>query len=242
MGRARLLASLGHAARKSAEVRVRQPLARLLTTADPLPDELTDEVADELNVKQVIYRADLGEAVRVVGRGNPRLLGPRLGKAVQEELAALREGRFQVRPDGAVEAAGHLLAPEEVELATVATGGFATAEGDGVVVALDTTLTPELRREGLAREVIRRVQEMRKEAGLEVADRIILCWEGEGEVAEAIQAQAAAIASETLALDLRRGPASGEDWTRWSGEGDLPELRSLRLALRRASPRRVESP
>jgi isoleucyl-tRNA synthetase len=184
MSLARRLSSLGRAARAEAGIKVRQPLARALVYLPPgspgLPEGI---VEDELNVDVVEATSELGDVLTYELVPNFKLLGPRLGKRVQQlraamgdvdgaaAAAALGEGRpvtVQL-PDGPVE-----LTPEEVELRIKAQPGFAVSRDGAEVVALDLTLDTELWKRGLAREVVRQVQDLRKASGLEVSDWIHL--------------------------------------------------------------------
>jgi isoleucyl-tRNA synthetase len=233
VAQARTLVSLGRAARSQAAVRVRQPLGVLRVAAQsdqaPLPAELEREVLDELNVKQIERVPDMSEVVERVVRPRPDLLGPRLGRDFPSVLAALKQNAYEIQSDGTVEAAGQRLAAEEVQISLTPRPGYAAAEGDGFTVALETALTPELRSEGRAREIVHRVQTMRKEAGFRVEDRIELFFQGAPELEAVLQGQRQLIQGETLALDVRRqdGPA---DSFGWQGEVDgLP----LRLQVRR---------
>jgi isoleucyl-tRNA synthetase len=184
MGLARRLSSLGRAARAEAGIKVRQPLARALVYLPPgspgLPEGI---VEDELNVDVVEATSELGDVLTYELVPNFKLLGPRLGKRVQQlraamgdvdgaaAAAALGEGRPVTvpLPDGPVE-----LTPDEVELRIKAQPGFAVSRDGAEVVALDLTLDTELWKRGLAREVVRQVQDLRKASGLEVSDWIQL--------------------------------------------------------------------
>jgi len=211
---ARLAVSLGRSLREQHGVRVRQALGALTAVATDAGDRAALEagaalVADELNVKQVVVSTDESELVSYSARPNLKVLGPRYGKQlkdVREELASLSgddlarvvagEGIPSARVEGLVFDAETLLVDRESREGTV------TETERGVTVALDLTITPELRREGLAREVINRVQSQRRAAGLAFDDRIELdlaC--PAGELAEAIQAQWDGIAGEVLAVN-----------------------------------------
>ncbi|HEX4245797.1 MAG TPA: DUF5915 domain-containing protein, partial [Acidimicrobiales bacterium] len=184
MGLARRLSSLGRAARAEAGMKVRQPLARALVYLPPgspgLPEGI---VEDELNVDTVEATSELGDVLTYELVPNFKLLGPRLGKRVQQlraamgdvdavaAAAALGEGRPVTvnLADGPVE-----LGPDEVELRVKAQAGFAVSRDGAEVVALDLTLDTDLWSRGLAREVVRQVQDLRKASGLEVSDWIRL--------------------------------------------------------------------
>jgi isoleucyl-tRNA synthetase len=184
---------------------------------DSLGDELQRQVAEELNV--LGFEQLAGELVDRSAKGNFRALGKRFGKetpavaaavaaAPADELAAaLRErGSATVLVGGSeVE-----LTPEDVLLTETPREGWAVATDAGETVALDLAITPELRRAGLAREVVRLVQEARKTSGLQVTDRVVLRWEAGGEVAEALREHAALVATEVLATTFEEGrPGAG---------------------------------
>jgi isoleucyl-tRNA synthetase len=210
MTSARTVVTLGHGARNDAGIKLRQPLAAAtVVTADHRRrDHLTahaDLVAAELGVKQLHLADSAEEFAQVEVMPNLRVLGPKYGRDLGMIRGLLREGEFAVR-DGHV-AVGHwTLEPGEFELRTRAREGYAVVDGDGFAVALDTEITPELRVEGAARDVIRHVQELRKQAGLEVADRIALTYPaGDAEVAQAFAAHGQRIAGEVLASSVTAG-------------------------------------
>lgn len=210
MRRARRLVELGRAARADSGVRTRQPLGvALVSGADlaALPEELRAEVAAELNVAGLAPLST--ELTEVVVKPNFRALGRRFGPRTPEVAAQVRPeaydrrtGRLALELDGeAVELGG-----EELLVSETPRSGWAVATADGSTVALDLTLTPQLRRAGLAREVVRQVQEGRKAAGLAVTDRIELWWDSpDPELAAALAEHAAAVAGEVLAVSMSRG-------------------------------------
>jgi isoleucyl-tRNA synthetase len=210
MDAVRELSSVGNALRKKEKLRVRLPLARL-TVVSPLAGTLgqfEDILSEELNVKSVelvpqseTTAADYGISHRL--SVNARAAGPRLGKNVQTVIKAAKAGDWS-ESDGVVTAGGIALEPSEYELALETAG---RPEGEalalvptGGVVLLDTQTTPELEAEGLARDAIRVVQEARKNADLDVSDRIVLALNVSPDDAEALQAHAELIAGETLAV------------------------------------------
>ena len=210
MDAVRDLSSVGNALRKKEKLRVRLPLARL-TVVSPVAGSLgqfEDILREELNVKSVelvqlaeTTAADYGISHRL--SVNARAAGPRLGKNVQKVIQAARAGDWSER-DGVVVAGGIALEPAEYDLALETTGrpegeALAIVPGGGFVL-LDTTTTPELEAEGIARDAIRVVQEARKNAGLDVSDRIVLALNVSPENADALQAHAELIAGETLAV------------------------------------------
>jgi isoleucyl-tRNA synthetase len=215
----RRLVELGRAARTSAKARTRQPLARALVAApgwEQLPRELVAEVADELNVAELTEIGAVGgDLVDVSVKVDFRAVGRRLGKRVQavaqavaaadpaELVAAYRAGTATVEVDGE----RLPLADGDLIVTETPREGWTVASGGGLTVALDLTLTPELERAGLAREVIRLVQEARKNSGLAVSDRIELWWTADGAVAEALREHADGLAAEVLAVAVHPGEA-----------------------------------
>ncbi len=231
---ARLLVGLGRAAREQAAIKVRQPLAaaRVGTPAGAprLPDELRDEIARELNVERLEIGGAVQDAVVHVVRPIPSKLGPRLGKRFPTVAQALTAGALVVRADGQVEAAGEVLAADEVQVSTRAKSGFSAAEGNGYTLVLDTTLTPELLRAGRARELVHRIQTLRKDAGFDVEDRIVTAYETAGSLDRVFRDHAEYIKQETLSVALeQRGVHAGHTW---SGEIDGE---AVRLAVARSN-------
>jgi isoleucyl-tRNA synthetase len=200
--------------RKARQLRVRLPLASLVI-AHPEATSLapfTDLIADEVNVKTV----ELSDEVASLGKFelavNPRVLGPRLGARVQQVIRAVKAGEWS-RSGDRVTAAGIDLDPGEYELRlTAADPGSASAlPGNTGLIALDTRVTPELAAEGAARDVVRVVQQARRDAGLSVSDRIRLTIGADGALADAVREHAGFVASETLAVSLDVRPASEVD-------------------------------
>jgi isoleucyl-tRNA synthetase len=198
--------------RKNQQLRVRLPLASL-TVADPRAAalaEFADIVKDEVNVKDLVLIADPASLGTTTLTVNPRALGPRLGKQVQEVIQAVKAGRWTVSAGDVVTAGGVQLQPGEYELKlTAADPGSTTAlPGSGGLIALDVLVTPALAAEGAARDVVRVIQQSRKDASLAVSDRITLLIGADGPVADAVRAHQAFIAGETLATDMRLLPAA----------------------------------
>ena len=255
---ARRLVGLGRAARDQASIKVRQPLAlaRVAAPGDAptLPDELREEIERELNVERLELAGDVSDAVSHVVRPKPQALGPRLGKAMQGVIKALRENAFTLNADGTVLAAGETLQPSEVQVSTQAKPGFAAAESDGYTLVLDTRLTPDLVRAGQAREVVHRIQTMRKDAGFEVEDRIETHFEADGALRAVFEQFGEYIKQETLTVALGANGGGGNGASgdgahgdgahgngpdgggghRWSGQIDGEPLR---LVVARASSR-----
>jgi isoleucyl-tRNA synthetase len=200
--------------RKARQLRVRLPLARL-TVGHPDAQSLAqyaDLIRDEVNVKDVELLSDpagLGTFELAV---NPRTLGPRIGAKVQEVIRAVKAGNWERHGDS-LTAAGIELAPGEFDVRLVAADPDSTSAlpGNAGLVALDTAVTPELAAEGTARDVVRTVQQARRDAKLAVTDRIRLTIGADGLVADAIRAFAEFIAGETLAVDVQVRPAEDVD-------------------------------
>ena len=217
--------TMGHALRDLASLRVRQPLSEVrVATRDPEAvralERLAPHVTDELNVKALTVVDDLGDLTSLSAKPNFRTLGPRLGKdagrlgavleqAPQSLLRALDAGeRVQVGLDGRdVE-----LGPEDVLLEHGTLPGWVTSEAGGLGVALHTELTGELRREGWARDVVRHVQQIRKDLGLEVQDRIVVGYHTDDpELRRAVEDWSAYVAGETLADAIGAADEPGGD-------------------------------
>jgi isoleucyl-tRNA synthetase len=212
MSAARRLVALGRAARTDAKVKVRQPLGRamLLHPGATLGPEVLAEVAAELNVKALEDVDTLSGLMSWTVVPNFRALGPRLGPRVNEIKAALAAAdgsglQRQLEEHGWVEVAGERLEASEVEVRAARHESFALAEDGGWAVALDLDLTDELRQEGTAREVVRAVNDLRKDRGLDISDRILLHLDGDDRVLAAVAAHRDWVAGEVLASSLTVG-------------------------------------
>jgi isoleucyl-tRNA synthetase len=229
----RRLVELGRSARAAASIQVRQPLPRALVGAQGFTDlapELRDQIAAELNVRSLEALSTVGDdLVDHVVKPNFRALGRRFGKGTQAVAAAITaadaaslatalrtEGETSVVVDGERVP----LAADDVIITQTPRAGWAVAADAGETVALETHITDELRREGLAREVIRLIQDARRSDGLDVSDRISLWWQTENpELAAALDEHGQLIASEVLADEFRAGsPGDGAD----RAEGQAP--------------------
>ena len=222
MDRVREVCSTALGLRMAHKLRVRLPLSRLRVAA-PDADALrafVDIIRDEVNVKEVELTDDVAAHGRAEIVVNARVAGPRLGKQVQEVIRAAKAGNWTMTAEGRVHVAGVDLLHGEYERRVVSRESGATAElprASGFVM-LDTTVTPELAAEGLARDVIRAVQQARRDAGLSVSDRIRLTLEARDDVLAAAKAHEPLLASETLALEVVYGDA-GEGFVCKVGDG-----------------------
>ncbi|GGH98771.1 isoleucine--tRNA ligase [Arthrobacter liuii] len=219
MDRVQQICSTGSSLRKAANLRVRLPLQELTVVA-PGADALEGfaaVVADELNLRSVrlldaatASPEEFGIQQKLVV--NARAAGPRLGKNVQVAIKGSKSGDWSVDDDGVVTAGGLQLEPQEYTLETVVAesdGGSAAVAvlpGGGFVV-LNTEVTPELEAEGLARDMVRAIQQARKDAGLNVSDRIRTTVTAAQNVVDALLANAELVKGETLTVDLAAEPA-----------------------------------
>ena len=210
MALVRRLVELGRAARAESGVKTRQPLGRALVSAPgwaELPADLRAHVSDELNVRSIETLADAGDLVSVSFKGNFRVLGKTFAKRTPEVAAAIAAGSLEpsgdewrvTMPDGEL-----LTVDADAVLRTeTPKEGWAASSAGNETVALDLTLTDELRRAGTVREVIRLVQEARKNQGFDVSDRIELWWESANdETQAALREGAALLGAEVLATGL----------------------------------------
>ncbi|MHA3703074.1 isoleucine--tRNA ligase [Jatrophihabitans sp. YIM 134969] len=216
----RRLVELGRGARAASGVKTRQPLGRALVAApgwDDLSEALRREVADELNVQELVsLHEGTGGLVDVVVKPNFRVLGKRFGPRMKE-IAALVTGAdpaavaASVRAQGSVEIGGETFTAEELLVSESPAEGWAVERDEQATVALDLELTPELRRLGTLRDVVRMVQDARKGAGLEVTDRIALWWQvgGREEPALALREHGEALGAEVLATTVTEGRPDG---------------------------------
>jgi isoleucyl-tRNA synthetase len=205
MAEARRVAELGHRARATAGVKLRQPLRRLVVEGADRAAAHADTIRDELRVKELEFGPVDSLELRV--KPNLPVLGPRLGGELAAVRAALAAGEFEELPSGGFRAAGHELAPEDVLVERHGPDGAAVAADDGLTVSLDTTLDEELVLEGRVLDLVHRVNTMRKEAGLELTDRIALTLPAGDE--ELLERHRDWIAAETLAERVEVGAELG---------------------------------
>jgi isoleucyl-tRNA synthetase len=168
----RRVVELGRQARATSGLKLRQPLRALVVEGAPLAESHAAEIADELRVRDVAFGQVEASELRV--KPNLPLLGPKLGKELGAVRAALQAGDFEELEDGKIRVGGHDLSRDEVLVERHGKEGWAVAASDGVTVALDLHLDDELVRAGRVYDLIHAVNTMRKEAGLELTDRIRL--------------------------------------------------------------------
>jgi isoleucyl-tRNA synthetase len=214
------ICSMGRSARARAKIRVRQPVAEVVVKPRAAGDEEVlrrneSLVLDELNAKALRFVADESALVSFDVKPNLPVLGRKHGSGV----AAIRQA-LATMPPSAVAAAirrgapltvgGFELEAEDILLEARDSEGFATAVEGGQAVAVSTTLTPELEDEGLARELVRRIQDMRREAGFDLSDRITTWFTGSADIARVFGTHGAYIAAETLSTTLAEGAPPAE--------------------------------
>jgi isoleucyl-tRNA synthetase len=245
MAAVRRTVSLGLAARAASKVKLRQPLRRAVVVANE--DERAaieargDLVTAELNVKELDFVSETGDLVSYEIKPNYRALGPRFGKNMPQVAAAVAAldparvaatlaagGEVGISIDGA----DHTLGPDDITMALKPLEGYEVEAEAGHAVALQLEIDEELRREGLAREIVRAVQLARKEAGLEVTDRIALGLTGDAEMLEVAREHEAYIVGETLATNFNLDGAAGDGTGRVS-ETTIEGLQ-LKISVRRA--------
>jgi isoleucyl-tRNA synthetase len=220
--------------RAQAGLRTRQPIARLwlaLPGGDMTEREaLLALVADEVNVKAIELIGDESDLVERRVKVLLPKVGKRLGSKIPDVMAAARDGRFEIHPDGSVTLAGVTVAADEVEVQASPKPGTAVAHDQGLVAVIDTRLTPELIAEGDARELQRAIQDLRKDAGLALDDRIEAWAEG---LPAAVQGYLDSVAVETLADAIVAGPPPAADPTLVRSTLELA-AGAVHIAIRRA--------
>ena len=245
MGLARKIASTTLSLRNQAEINVRQPLPRILVvTGTGVPEgeveKVKDIILDEVNVKDVQYVDHTSEVVRRSAKPDFSRLGPRLGDLVKDVNDKVRElddalineyvdeGELTLTVNGEEVTLG----PEDLIIQSEGIEGWLVEQEGDVTVALDTEVTDELRAEGLARESVKRIQNLRKDAGFEVTDRIQIAYDGSDRIAQAVAEHADWIRNETLALELQPSDRPEGEAVDTFEIGD----EQLTIAVRRVDP------
>jgi isoleucyl-tRNA synthetase len=213
------VAGLGRSARSAASFKLRQPLSRARINVGASREqqdllELAEVLKEEINVKEIEVVSEVGELVSYKLLPNNRQLGPKYGRLFPKIRAALSEldqaaaaTKLQSGEELVLDIEGQqvALSGEEVLVQTESRGGLAVASDKGVTVAVDTSLTPDLIREGYARDLVRAINTLRKNAGLALDDRIRLTYQAEGELAQTFVQFGEYIQQETLAVELSAG-------------------------------------
>jgi isoleucyl-tRNA synthetase len=201
----RTVVSLGHQVRARAKIKVRQPLQKVIFA---LPQKFQNVkidqqvIAEELNVKEVVMVTKADEIAVLKVSPNGKLLGPKYGKDVQEILKEAKAGNFEMLSEKSVKVAGkYILENEEVTIGYESKAGGDVASDHGIVVSIDTTLNETLVHEGYVRDLVRFIQDSRKEAGFNVDDRIdigLVIKNGDGSLVKAIETNKNYLMNETL--------------------------------------------
>jgi isoleucyl-tRNA synthetase len=219
MALAREVVTQGHSARNTQGIKLRQPLSRALVYLemgmDTLSDELVDLVQDELNVKEVVFVNDPGDLITYHLLPDSQKLGPRFRdkfpavkaalESIEEPATAVRRLQADLPIEVEVEGEGIELDSDEVLVREESREGLAVASERGVSVAIDVELTQDLIAEGLARDVVRRIQSLRKEANFDLDDRIVTTYKAEERLVAAIEMWDDYIAAETLSVEFKQG-------------------------------------
>ncbi|GAB1475604.1 isoleucine--tRNA ligase [Bacillota bacterium] len=215
----RALVSLGRGVREKERIKVRQPLSEILVDGkyEELISDMIDLIKEELNVKEVIFEKELDKFMDLTLKPNFKVAGPALGGGIKSFGAAIgklepkaavsaleKEGYITVELDGKEVSAEK----DMFEVRISAKPGFSVAMENNVFVILDTTITPELKSEGIAREMISKVQQLRKQKDFEMTDRIRIYCRGDEEFNKALDEYKEYIMSETLAVELAEGDDS----------------------------------
>ena len=230
---------IGRACRNSTNIKNRQPIGKMFIKADWKLDEFyTAIIADELNVKDVEYTDDVRAFTSYSFKPQMKTLGPKYGKLLNAIRTALTEvdgnatmdklnesGSFELNVDGqTIE-----LSKDDVLIEMTQKEGFVASSDKGITVVLDTNLTPELIEEGFVREVISKVQTMRKDAGFEVMDKINLYVSGNDKIADIVNKNAAQVKTVVLAQDIITGKTAGFE-KEWDINGEKVTLAVEKLA------------
>ena len=212
----RALVTLGRGAREKERIKVRQPLSEVLVDGkyESLIADMTDLIKEELNVKEVVFEKDLDQYMNFTLKPNFKAAGPVLGSKVKafggalakmdaKEVVQKLEGEGQMTLE--LNGEETVITKDLVDTRISAKEGFAVSMENNLFTILDTNLTPELVDEGLSREFISKVQQMRKAADFEMMDRIKITYAADADVAKAVAAHKDHIMSETLAVEMTEG-------------------------------------
>ena len=224
---------LGRAARNASGIKNRQPIPEMMVqSAVHVPEYFTDIIADELNVKKVSFKEDVSEYTTYTFKPQLRTVGPKYGKFLGQIRTALAEidghsAWEELQKNGSLTlpgvGEGIVLTEDDLLISVAQTEGFATESGNDITVVLDIRLTPELLEEGLVREIISKVQTMRKEAGFEVMDQIRITYQADQEVCSVFAAHKEDMKKDVLAVDITEESPAGYQ-KEWNINGHKVEL------------------
>lgn len=240
----RIISSIVLRVRNQIDINVRQPLAKIILPMKEderlVVEAVREIILDEVNVKEIEYVDDDSGIVSKTARPNFPVLGKRLGKRMKPVAAAIRDlsttDISNLEKDGLIhidleDGTSVKITLEEVEIQRTGLEGWSVETEEGITVAVDTELTPELLQEGLSREFVNRIQNMRKEADFEVTDRISIGFAGSDELKQAVQATIETIKSETLAEEVQLSLLDVSDFIKkWEINGHETEI-SIRRTI-----------
>jgi isoleucyl-tRNA synthetase len=222
--------------RERTKLGTRRPLARIAIPASSetrrLIEQMNDVILEEVNVKTIEFIDEASPIVRKTATPNFKIIGPKFGKAVNAVARRIREmssaealqlaqtGTFPTEVNGSPVT----ITLEDASIAAQSIEGWLVESDEGLTVALDTQLTPELVNEGVAREFVNRVQNMRKDTGFEVTDRIRITFETSARVRDAVRQFADYVKSETLAVQIEPGRDSAAHWKKYEIDGEPCEI------------------
>uniref|UniRef100_UPI003A8CA85E isoleucine--tRNA ligase n=1 Tax=Marvinbryantia sp. TaxID=2496532 RepID=UPI003A8CA85E len=220
---------MGRAARNAANIKNRQPIANMMVKAPKKLDSyFTEIIRDELNTKNVTFTEDAGSYVSYNFKPQLKTVGPKYGKllgGIRQALGGLdgRAAMAELKQEGAlhldINGQSVVLLEDDLLIETAQTEGYETEQDGDITVVLDTTLTPELIEEGFVRELVSKIQTMRKEAGFEVTDRIVIYAMGNEKIESILKAHTEEIRSEVLADDIVYNTTKGYE-KEWSINGE----------------------
>jgi isoleucyl-tRNA synthetase len=233
---AQRVVGLVRAMRAKTNLKTRQPLARVAIPASAdtkrLIEQMTDVILEEINVRAIEFIDESSPIVSKTATANFKIIGPKFGKQVNavakriKEMSSAEILGLEKTGTFSTEVAGNpvTVVKEDVSVSAQSIEGWLVDSQAGLTVALDTTLTPELLNEGLAREFVNRVQNMRKDAGLAVTDRIRIQFDAPPRIADAVQRMSAYVMSETLATELVAGVNGAEHRSKCEIDGESGEI------------------
>ena len=224
---------MGRAARNTANIKNRQPIGTMYVKSEFQLSEFYKEIIeDELNVKEVVFKDDIADFISYSFKPQMRTVGPKYGKLLNKIKTTLSEldgnkamaelkstGELKLDIDGQE----IVLLEEDLLIDMAQMEGYVSESDHTITVVLDTNLTPELIEEGFVREIISKIQTMRKEAGFEVMDKIVLSFKAEKTICEVFAAHKEEIQSEVLAVDIKEGALEGYQ-KEWNINGHKVEL------------------
>ena len=224
---------MGRACRNSANIKNRQPIGTMFVkSSQELPELFVDIVEEELNVKKVVFTEDVGNFTDYAFKPQLRTVGPKYGKFLNQIKQALAEldgnhAMAELKEKGSITLdsvnADVVLCEEDLLITMTQQEGYVTESDNEVTVVLDTNLTPELIAEGFVRELISKVQTMRKEAGFEVMDKIHISYQAGEAITRIFEEYGGQIQSEVLAVSISGGPVKGYE-KEWNINGEQVTL------------------